>query len=81
MGYPRYVAVEDTLTLCAWESEIYRGVMRARCYPLNMRKHTFRGTNQQVKIKDELGYPLFLSFQSHLEGDNLRYPCMCRIAA
>ena len=23
-----------------WESEIYRGVMRARCYPFKMRKHT-----------------------------------------
>ena len=33
-----------------WESEVYRGVMRARCYPFKMPKHTFRGTNPQVKI-------------------------------
>ena len=32
------------------ESEVYRGVMRARCYPFKMPEHTFRGTNPQVKI-------------------------------
>jgi hypothetical protein len=31
-----------------WESEIYRGVMRARCYPFKMRKHSYRGMNPQV---------------------------------
>ena len=30
-----------------WESEVYRGVMRARCYPFKMPKHTFRGTVNQ----------------------------------
>ena len=24
-----------------WESEIYRGVMRARCYPFKVRKHSY----------------------------------------
>ena len=31
-----------------WESELYRGVMRARCYPWNMPKHRFHKTNPQV---------------------------------
>jgi len=31
-----------------WESELYRGVMRARCYPWNMPKHRFHKMNPQV---------------------------------
>ena len=31
-----------------WESEIYRGVMRARCYPFKMPKRRFHGVNPQV---------------------------------
>ena len=31
-----------------WESELYRGVMRARCYQWNMPKHCFHKTNPQV---------------------------------
>ena len=31
-----------------WESELYRGIMRARCYPWNMPKHRFHNTNPQV---------------------------------
>ena len=30
------------------ESELYRGVMRARCYPWNMPKHRFHKMNPQV---------------------------------
>ena len=31
-----------------WESELYRGVMRARCYPWKMPKHRFHKMNPQV---------------------------------
>jgi hypothetical protein len=33
-----------------FESDMYRGVtvMRARCYPLNMDQHRFRGKNVKV---------------------------------
>ena len=30
------------------ESDLYRGVMRARCYPFNMEEHRFRGKNIKV---------------------------------
>ena len=32
-----------------WESELCRGVMRARCYPFDMPKHRFHGMNPKVK--------------------------------
>ena len=35
-----------------FESDLYRGVMRARCYPFNMAQHRFRGKN--VKVRDLL---------------------------
>ena len=31
-----------------WESELYRGVMRARCYPWKIPKHLFHKMNPQV---------------------------------
>ena len=31
-----------------FESDLYRGVMRARCYPFNMAEHRFRGKNIKV---------------------------------
>lgn len=31
-----------------WESELYRGIMRARCYPWNMPGHRFHKMNPQV---------------------------------
>ena len=31
-----------------FESDLYRGVMRARCYPFNMTQHRFRGRNMKV---------------------------------
>jgi len=46
-----------------WESELYRGVMRARCYPWNMPKHRFHKMNPQVipiyplLFTDITGYP------------------------
>ena len=33
-----------------WESELFRGVMRARCYPFKMPKHRFYSFNPQVFI-------------------------------
>ena len=36
--------------LVEFESDLYRGVMRARCYPFNMAQHRFRGKN--VKVRD-----------------------------
>jgi hypothetical protein len=30
------------------ESDLYRGVMRARCYPFDMEEHRFRGKNIKV---------------------------------
>jgi hypothetical protein len=31
-----------------WESDLCRGVMRARCYPFNLPKHRFHGMNPKV---------------------------------
>ena len=31
-----------------WESELYRGIMCARCDPFNMRGHRFHNMNPQV---------------------------------
>ena len=31
-----------------WESELYWGIVRARCYPFDMRGHRFHGTTRQV---------------------------------
>ena len=31
-----------------FESDLYRGVMRARCYPFDMEEHRFRGKNIKV---------------------------------
>ena len=31
-----------------FESDLYRGVMRARCYPFDMDEHRFRGKNVKV---------------------------------
>ena len=44
-----------------FESDLYRGIMRARCYPFNMAQHRFRGKNVKVRsvfIKTfEIQYP------------------------
>ncbi len=34
-----------------WESDLCRGVMRARCYPFDMLKHHFHGLNPKVLVK------------------------------
>jgi hypothetical protein len=31
-----------------WESELYRGIMRSRCYPFNLQGHRFHNMNIQV---------------------------------
>ena len=38
----------QTLGCLEWESKLYRGIMRARCYPFNMRGHHFHNINPQV---------------------------------
>jgi hypothetical protein len=38
----------DTFQTVEFESDLYRGVMRARCYPFNMVNHRFRGRNVKV---------------------------------
>jgi hypothetical protein len=38
----------ETFGCLEWESELYRGIMRARCYPFNMRGHRFHRMNPQV---------------------------------
>ncbi len=45
------LVVDGTLTTfgCVeWESEQFRGVMRARCYPFKLPKRCFHGVNPQV---------------------------------
>jgi hypothetical protein len=45
--------VDGTLTTfgCVeWESEQFRGVMRARCYPFKLPKRRFHGVNPQIYI-------------------------------
>ncbi len=44
--------VDGTLTTfgCVeWESELFLGVMRARCYPFKLPKRRFHGMNPQVQ--------------------------------
>ena len=39
----------QTFRCLEWESELYRGIMRARCYPFNMLGHRFHNMNSQVQ--------------------------------
>ena len=43
-----------------WESELFRGVMRARCYPFKMPKHRFHSFNPQVFILYYLSTYLYI---------------------
>ena len=70
---PADVPLEDngclllTFGCLQWESEISRGVMRARCYLFKMCKHSYRGMNPQVNypyICNFMGYPLIEAFFS-----------------
>ncbi len=58
--------VEGTLTTfgCVeWESEQFRGVMRARCYQFKLPKRRFHGVNPQVYIS--LYTIIYLSINVH----------------
>ena len=45
------VAGELTTFGCVeWESQLFRGTMRARCYPFNMPKRRFHGFNPKVSV-------------------------------
>ena len=35
-----------------WESELYRGIMSARCYPFNVRGHGCHNMNPRVQSKN-----------------------------
>jgi hypothetical protein len=43
-----------------WESELFRGAMRARCYPFKMPKHRFHSFNPQVFILYYLSTYLYI---------------------
>ena len=38
----------STFGCVEWESQLFRGVMRARCYPFNLAKKSFHSCNPQV---------------------------------
>jgi hypothetical protein len=44
---PRGINIH-TFQSVEFESDLYSGVMRARCYPFNMEHHRFRGKNVKV---------------------------------
>ena len=58
--------VDGTLTTfgCVeWESEQFRGVMRARCYPFKMPKRHLHGVNTQVYM---VVYPIIYSMYMYI---------------
>ena len=40
----------STFGCVEWESQLFRGTMRARCYPFNMPKRRFHGFNPKVSV-------------------------------
>jgi hypothetical protein len=50
-----------TFQTVEFESDLYRGVMRSRCYPLNMERHRFRGRN--VKFGTYTWYMSCMSYE------------------
>jgi hypothetical protein len=46
-----------TFNYLEFESDLYRGVMRARCYPFDMEEYRFHGKN----IKVDWEYSLYIS--------------------
>ncbi len=54
------------------ESDLYRGVKRARYYPFNMKQHRFRGRNVKVCT-----YAWYMSCISYVYNDYIIYmPCI-----
>ena len=51
-----------------WESELCRGVMRARCYPFDMPKHRFHGMNPKVKYIDVIYMYMHITYIMHTHG-------------
>ena len=65
--------VDGTLTTfgCVeWESEQFRGVMRARCYPFKMPKRRFHGVNPQVYM---VVYPIIYSTYMYISVHTRMY--------
>ncbi len=51
-----------------WESELSRGVLRARCYPFDMPKHRFHGMNPKVlyiHCTNMYKHVIFIYIQAH----------------
>jgi len=42
----------QTFGCLEWESDLYRGIMRARCYPFHMLGHRFHNKNPQGYLQD-----------------------------
>ena len=75
--------VDGTLTTfgCVeWESEQFRGVMRARCYPFKMSKRRFHGMNPQVySVTCTILYrykPVYTSMYQYLLVCTSMYQCI-----
>jgi hypothetical protein len=49
-----------------FESDLYRGVMRARCYPFNMKRHRFRGRNVKVSTYTWYMYCISRVYAGHI---------------
>jgi hypothetical protein len=50
-----------------WESDLYRGIMRARCYPFHMRGHRFHNKNPQVHNRRlSPGYDTHMTFSKKI---------------
>ncbi len=58
-----------TFQTVEFESDLYHGVMRARCYPFNMEHHRFRGRNVKVGT-----YTWYMSCISYVYNNNM--PCI-----
>jgi hypothetical protein len=51
----------DAFGCVEWESQLFRGVMRARCYPFNLPKKRFHSFNPQVGCINFKPYKYILS--------------------
>jgi hypothetical protein len=57
-----------------WESELFRGVMRARCYPFDMPKKRFHGFNKVKLYEPSLTY-LYVAAAENMVGRVPFIPC------
>ena len=57
-----------------WESELCRGVMRARCYPFDMPKRRFHGMNPKVKYIN--GIYMYINATNYVYAIYIQCSCM-----